>query len=1544
MTNWTSADEICRNMGSTLLSVGNKNEHLFITNYLYYHDPALKTWFTSGVKNKQQNRWYWRGEEIPLTYDSGWNSEMMEVYRKEEIDSQKLHNMFSNNNLPQGNELKLREAYHTINKRYISDLHNFSGPFNNDKVWNEPSLDRNNYMSAWDQESSQYLVYQYSYRDGAWKWNSTSLRLQDNNNRLGAFICEKSLNNKFHRGDDKFTSSSYEHTPSLPSHEQPFSDLYSSSENFGLISSLSSPRASLQEGFDSSIAPSGVSFILQPKDTTWDTKSIEKRIQLSCKAIGYPYPSYTWFKNQVPIISTAVFNHSFGYGAIDLAIKNVNNFDEVGYDRLSITNGILDIFDPESDIDQGEYYCSASNIFGTALSSKARLSFGFIKDFKPDALPIKAYIRTNTMIPCQAPDAYPDVRFYWFKDYLPNFVPSDARIFHSWKGNLYFSTLDLSDDGNYICMIKSSVAQTGANTLGKTSKEIKLSVSNTFVNSRRKPIIEVGFPSIFPSNPLMGQEVRIECVAYGDPIPQYNWTKADSQLPAKARMEDFNRVLIIPDARPTDDGNYRCKASNVIGETEQGLSLSVSAAPVFTLPLKDKFVTPGSKIELICEAYGKPEVKYRWFKDGKLFDKKSLQRNGQLLDDSYNMFGKEESTNKPRIQLLLDPNEKDKIFRQGLFYEPQIKIVVIRDVTDKDNGIYQCEASNGHGTRYSSAQVKVIAFKPVFTVSKSHAPTHTYNNLDISPPLTFDSAHIHNTDSLNKNTISDLMGLYYLLSPTKVLTEGGNLTLICSPKASPSPKFKWFFAPLILSSNARYSHYNHDWDRNRNRHSDHDYDKNYYRYFSASQHQNPASSTIPLYIDAKRVKVGDKNMMMTGNRKGNNLDNKINDNLGGDLNIESLRFSDTGIYTCVAENYLGSVTVTTQVIVARSTTIIKHPSSVSSTIPGVNLTLECAALAEPGIELAFEWTHNGVLIDTNSKYYGLLFELITPIKDSSRLVIRNSNLIHSGEYLCIARTSIDSVPSRIAKVTIAGIPSAPSMITASDISTTTAKLTWTNGGDNGQPIVRYVIQGKTDYRDWFVLAEVLATGVKNLSPSLSSSSPQYYSSYSHSLQNLLPRNTYTFRIASTNALGQGKFSSESARYVTASDAPRVAPRQLRGGGGNMGDLVMRWEPLLGDEHGGPGLHYELFWIKKEDWLRSNQKGKFEVALLHDPNKNLYVTRVGKENYFMEYMVKIRAINSMGKGPESELVTVMSAEDVPTKEPTLVQAFPHNSTAINVRWKGLGITRDREIIRGQLLGYKIQYGLMEENINKIEDKILPPPISSNPENGLDESRLNKDNEFVANDRRTTILYGAIDVGTVIGIVPNCRYWVKVMAFNSAGNGPLSDPVYMNTFRDAPLMQPTDISISGPNSDGAIRITWSGIYTSNNEEPLEGYKIRIWEGREDISDYVDIPVGLINFHDIYSFPKHKVFKIRILGYSRGGDGKMSQAFEVCLQCNEIEKQDHIERLSQEYMAKFDDDSYKTYPSSHGISNIPNFLNYKFLVTLLCTIYAFSLLKIV
>ena len=243
------------------------------------------------------------------------------------------------------------------------------------------------------------------------------------------------------------------------------------------------------------------------------------------------------------------------------------------------------------------------------------------------------------------------------------------------------------------------------------------------------------------------------------------------------------------------------------------------------------------------------------------------------------------------------------------------------------------------------------------------------------------------------------------------------------------------------------------------------------------------------------------------------------------------------------------------------------------------------------------------------------------------------------------------------------------------------------------------------------------------------------------------------------------------------------------------------------------------------------------------NTNMYAVNIGDDNYFKRYSVRVQAMNSMGAGRViSEPVTVYSAEAMPQVAPNQVYAVAYNSTSLNVTWAPLEMTREK--IRGRLIGHRIKY--WPNNKDPLLDSL-------------------------------TLLNRGLDPwGLIVALVPDTEYYIAVMAYNDAGSGPESEPFLARTYKAAPQRQPTSVNITALDSH-SVMVTWRGITTlTNAEEPIIGYKVRYWESDQplpsarEVYKYLDGGELKAIISDLIP---GKTYKLRVLAFSSGGDGKMS-----------------------------------------------------------------------
>uniref|UniRef100_A0A9J8BYP7 Uncharacterized protein n=1 Tax=Cyprinus carpio carpio TaxID=630221 RepID=A0A9J8BYP7_CYPCA len=379
----------------------------------------------------------------------------------------------------------------------------------------------------------------------------------------------------------------------------------------------------------------GPVFEEQPVDTIYPEESPEDKIIMSCRTRANPPATYRWWLDNTEIV--------------------IGNEDD-----YSLMGGNLVISFPDRSKHAGNYSCLASNEFGTLVSQKASVQFGYLDMFSSDEREA-VYVKEGqgAVLLCDPPPHFPeDLSFRWMLNEFPEFIPLDKRRFVSQTtGNLYISTVRASDSGNYSCFVSSpSIAKS------VFSKFIPL-VPIAERSLRKYPAdIKVKSPDTYT---LLGQNVTLECFALGNPIPQIRWRKVDGDLPVERHNISMSGSLLhLYDIQYEDEGLYECEADNSKGKDRHKVHLYVEGAPEWVEKISSSERDIGGDYIMSCLASGKPKPHVHFLKNGRMYGK-----NHELR---------------------------------------------FTDLTFDDSGMYQCIAENRHGTIYANAELRVFAGAPSF--------------------------------------------------------------------------------------------------------------------------------------------------------------------------------------------------------------------------------------------------------------------------------------------------------------------------------------------------------------------------------------------------------------------------------------------------------------------------------------------------------------------------------------------------------------------------------------------------------------------------------------------------------------------------------------------------------------------------------------------------------------------------------------------------------------------------------------------------------------
>ncbi|XP_068578147.1 contactin-4 isoform X1 [Cebidichthys violaceus] len=488
----------------------------------------------------------------------------------------------------------------------------------------------------------------------------------------------------------------------------------------------------------------------------------------------------------------------------------------------------------------------------------------------------------------------------------------------------------------------------------------------------------------------------------------------------------------------------------------------------------------------------------------------------------------------------------------------------------------------------------------------------------------------------------------------------------------------------------------------------------------------------------------------------------------GTLRIANISASDGGRYTCSARNHFGASSSTGTLLVKEPTKIVVPPLSLDAAV-GQSIVLPCEVSSDSSLIPIFKWFFNGKAIDFSRQDH---FEMIGG-GFAGDLMVRNIQLKHSGKYVCMVHTEVDTV-SAAADLIVRGPPGAPEGLAVSDVTDTAVQLSWGSGPDNHSPVTMYMVQARTPFSiGWQTVrtvpdsmpGQMMRATVKDLNPWVD----------------------YEFRVVAINGVGVGDAGTPSKQIRTEAAVPKVAPVNVSGGGGARGELVITWEPVPEEQQSGEDFGYVVAFrpLGSSTWIQT---------VLASPDASRYIYRNDSVAPLSQFEVKVGVYNGMGEGPFSPVDTVFSAEEEPSEAPSRVWARAVSASEIEVYWEPIPSGSGS----GKIIAYEVLFW----------------------EEGSEQSEAERVRVIDA-----TALLSGLKGSTV--------YLISVRAQNSAGLGPCS-PAFNNTTKKPPPSQPPG-NIEWNLTNSKIFLNWEHVKAMENESEVTGYKVvyrQNWHGRTTV----------------------------------------------------------------------------------------------------------------
>nr|XP_042706398.1 receptor-type tyrosine-protein phosphatase delta isoform X38 [Chrysemys picta bellii] len=520
-----------------------------------------------------------------------------------------------------------------------------------------------------------------------------------------------------------------------------------------------------------------------------------------------------------------------------------------------------------------------------------------------------------------------------------------------------------------------------------------------------------------------------------------------------------------------------------------------------------------------------------------------------------------------------------------------------------------------------------------------------------------------------------------------------------------------------------------------------------------------------------------------------NNNGRIKQLRSGALQIELSEESDQGKYECVATNSAGtrySAPANLYVRVRRVPPRFSIPPTNHEIMPGGSVNITCVAVGSPMPYV--KWM--------------LGAEDLTPEDDMpiGRNVLELNDVRQSANYTCVAMSTLGVIEA-IAQITVKALPKPPGTPVVTESTATSITLTWDSG--NPEPVSYYIIQHKPKN------SEELYKEIDGVATTR------------YSVAGLSPYSEYEFRVVAVNNIGRGP-PSEPVSTRTSEQAPSSAPRSVQARMLSSTTILVQWEEP--EEPNGQIQGYRVYYTM-DPTQHVNSWMKHNVADSH-------ITTIGNLVPQKTYSVKVLAFTSVGDGPLSTDIQVITQTGVPG-QPLNFKAEPESETSILLSW-----TPPRS---DTISSYELVY---KDGDQGEEQRVSIEPTTS--------YRLQS-------------------------LKPNSLYYFRLAARSPQGLGASTAEISARTMQSIPSGPPRKVEVEAVNST-SVKVSWRSPVPNKQHGQIRGYQVHYvrMENGEPKGQPMLKDVMLADAQEmiISGLQPETTYSLTVTAYTTKGDGARSK----------------------------------------------------------------------
>nr|XP_014348776.1 PREDICTED: basement membrane-specific heparan sulfate proteoglycan core protein [Latimeria chalumnae] len=731
--------------------------------------------------------------------------------------------------------------------------------------------------------------------------------------------------------------------------------------------------------------------------------------EFRCTSTGNPPPMLHWSvckhaANAWTIIKQeAAFTHQLQQKLLVYTGKIQFPFKAMA-DRKNIGTLVI----PEiSAADGGAYLCVGSSSAG---SSEARIDVAVRRVSRPPVLvrihPSLATVHRGGMLELNCiVTGQPRARVAWYRP--GGHLSRNHQVLDS---RLRILQASQADAGQYVCRV--------SNGFGMQETSVMVSIID-LVHRQQSPII-----SIEPHSGTVrqGDNMTFKCRVYdGAPPITFDWKMShNQQLQDNVKLSQNGSVITITNARHSNQGTYRCTASNLYGMARSMVSLLVQGPPsVSVVPKGPVRVKVGEPINLECMGTGEPRPSVSWRKMDsrqKIITQSPLPVDGNSLMQILSARPEDAGTyacvaqnsvgsNQVLVEVVVDSSALVPGYPKITVEEPAITVVAGSTAT------LRCKAT-GYPT-------------PIISWSKLRAPLpwqhKVVNSTLVIPRVGQQDSGQYICNASNSIGFTEFFIMLDVETPPYATTIPDDLSvgvgevirLQCLSHGTPPLSYQWSKVNGSLSSRAVVR----DGVLQINLASA--ADSGTYKCLANNKVGTSEAFTKVSIMSPPAVKVspqvevkgprgtveftcsvsGEPQPTIQWVKDGSDLppNHKVKD---GVLRIENLARSNEGVYTCMASNIFGQAEDSAKLTIkALPRVMINVRTSIQTVLVGNSVEFECLAIGDPKPRVS--WSRVGGTMSPDIKIQGGMLK-IERVRESD-----------AGQYRCTATNDVGTVQSQV---------------------------------------------------------------------------------------------------------------------------------------------------------------------------------------------------------------------------------------------------------------------------------------------------------------------------------------------------------------------------------------------------------------------------------------------------------------------------------------------------------------------------------------------------